>query len=229
MSVSNQFGTWHYFDLNHSSPAALWPDNQIWHPLNIPNPWIELSLCPVFFVVTCAIHSSISGEKNSSISFIQYQPISLLPSVSRGKYSGSFELVTVELSVQSSLQSTFSCIDRIFITSRFCHCFMLLDAKSRTCSCEEIRAERRESLSYLCTSTYQRGKLPCEKQPSSLKLCKIILLRVTSISFTWLCWVDSLGVQWSWWRGGTKPVLPLLFCVIHLTPYSKGKCIFNFN
>ena len=81
--------------------------------------------CPVLFPVTCCTSlSNIFNEKNSSSTFICTAAIY----VSGGKYSGSFELVTVELSTQSSLQSIFSCIDRIFIISRFCHHFMLLVA-----------------------------------------------------------------------------------------------------
>lgn len=89
-------------------------------------------------VVSCCLHSHLYNPlqhlwwiEQQHFFYTELAYFSVAICVSHGKYSGSFELVTVELSVQSSLQSTFSCIDRIFITSRFCLCFMLLDTKSR--------------------------------------------------------------------------------------------------
>lgn len=109
-------------------------------------------------------------------------------SVSSGKCSGGFELVTVQLLAQCSLQSTLSYIDRtnfhyIKILST-CYAFSCLRAESGFC--KEIRTELGKSLSYLRTPSYRREKLHCEKCSRSLKFCKIILLRVTSIIFTFL-------------------------------------------
>lgn len=143
------------------------------------NLFLSLFFSVLFQVTCCTIHSCISNEKNSSFSFIH----SLLP-------SPCVMANRVEVLNWSQLSCQRNLVYFLLYRQNFHGIKILLTFYAFSClraeygSYKEIRTEWGKSLSYLCTHSHQRGKLPREKCSSSLKLCKIILLKVTSITFT---------------------------------------------